>query len=104
MDYSIGLAQNQRVLKQRNALGITAIVLAGLVVILFMVGATRDREVVLQPILRSPLTISSTGVSPEYLEMVTRDTALIALNRSPENLNYWMESLLKIAAPNPTER
>lgn len=99
MDYSVGLAQNQRVLKQRNALGITAIVLAGLVVILFMVGATRDREVVLQPILRNPLTISSTGVSPEYLEMVTRDTALIALNRSPENLNYWMESLLKIAAP-----
>lgn len=99
MDYSIGLAQSQRVLKQRNALGIAAIALAVLVVILFMVGTTRDREVVLQPILRSPTTISSSGVSKDYLEMVTRDTALIALNRSPENLNYWMDSILEIAAP-----
>lgn len=49
--------------------------------------------------LRSPLTISSSGVSKDYLEMVTRDTALLALNRSPENLNYWMESILEIAAP-----
>ena len=99
MDYSIGLAQSQRVLKQRNALGMAAIGLVVLVVILFVVGTTRDREVVLQPILRSPMTISSSGVSKDYLEMVTRDTALIALNRSPENLNYWMDSILAIAAP-----
>lgn len=99
MDYSVGLAQSQRVLKQRNALGIAALALAVVVVILFMVGTTRDREVVLQPILRSPTTISSSGVSKDYLEMVTRDTALIALNRSPENLNYWMNSILEIAAP-----
>ncbi|QNE07779.1 type IV conjugative transfer system protein TraE [Croceicoccus marinus] len=99
MDYSVGLAQNQRVLKQRNALGIAVLVLLGLVVLLFTLGATRDREVVLQPILRNPLSISSSGVSADYLEMVTRDTALIALNRSPENLNYWMDSILEIAAP-----
>ena len=91
MDYSVGLAQSQRVLKQRNMLGVAALVLAGLVILLFMVGATKDREVVLQPILRSPMTLSSSGVSKEYLEMVTRDTALVALNRSPENLDYWDE-------------
>ena len=99
MDYSVGLAQSQRVLKQRNMLGIVALVLAGLVVLLFLVGATRDREIVLQPIVRSPLTLSSSGVSEQYLEMVTRDTALMALNRSPENLDYWMKSILAIATP-----
>ena len=99
MDYSVGLAQNQRVLKQRNMLGIVVLVLVALVVLLFIIGATRDREVVLQPILRNPLSISSSGVSADYLEMVTRDTALIALNRSPENLTYWMDSILEIAAP-----
>lgn len=99
MDYSVGLAQSQRVIKQRNALGIAALVLAALVVILFLVGATRDREIVLQPIARTPLTLSSSGVSEDYLEMVTRDTALMTLNRSPENLNYWMETILAIATP-----
>lgn len=99
MDYSVGLAQSQRVLKQRNALGIAAIMLACLVVVLFLIGATRDREIVLQPILRSSMTLSSSGVSTDYLEMVTRDTALVALNRSPENLDYWMHSILEIAAP-----
>ena len=99
MDHSYGLAQSQRVLKQRNMLGITSLTLAGLLVLLLIFGFTRDREIVLQPVLRSPLTVSSSGVSKEYLEMVTRDTALIALNRSPENLNYWMETILEIAAP-----
>ncbi|PKP99428.1 MAG: conjugal transfer protein TraE, partial [Alphaproteobacteria bacterium HGW-Alphaproteobacteria-15] len=99
MDHSYGLAQSQRVLKQRNMLGITALTLAALLLLLLIFGFTRDREIVLQPVLRSPLTISSSGVSEDYLEMVTRDTALIALNRSPENLNYWMESILEIAAP-----
>ncbi len=70
MDYSVGLAQSQRVIKQRNMLGIVALVLAGLVVLLFLVGATRDREIVLQPIVRTPLTLSSSGVSKDYLEMV----------------------------------
>ena len=99
MDYSVGLAQSQRVIKQRNMLGIVALVLAGLVVLLFLVGATRDREIVLQPIVRTPLTLSSSGVSKDYLEMVTRDTALMTLNRSPENLQYWMDSILAIATP-----
>ncbi len=99
MDYTVGLAASQRVIKQRNALGIVALVLAALVVIFFLVGATRDREIVLQPIMRSPLTLSSSGVSQDYLEMVTRDTALMTLNRSPENLDYWMHSILDIAAP-----
>src|SRR3546814_5377043 len=59
----------------------------------------RDREVVLQPILRSPVTVSSAGVSREYLEMITRDTVVLTLNRSPQNLEYWMNAVLDITAP-----
>lgn len=99
MDFNHSIAQSQRVVKQRNALAVTALILAGLVVLLFLVGATRDREIVLQPVSRSPLTISTSGVSADYLEMVTRDTALMTLNRSPENLEYWMNSVLEIASP-----
>lgn len=99
MDLNVSIAQSQRVLKQRNALAIASVVLFGLVVILFLVGASRDREIVLQPIHRSPLTLSSSGVSADYLELVTRDTALLTLNRSPENLEYWMGSVLEIATP-----
>ena len=99
MDHAVSLANSRRTLRQRNALGIACLVLAGLVAILLLVGATRDREVILQPITRSPLAISSSGVSAEYLEMITRDTALMTLNRSPENLQYWMDSVLAIATP-----
>lgn len=72
MDYSVGLAQSQRVIKQRNMLGIVALVLAGLVVLLFLVGATRDREIVLQPIVRTPLTLSSSGVSRDSRSLSSR--------------------------------
>ena len=99
MDHTVSLAHSLRVRKQRNALAITSLGLTGLSIILFLIGATRDREIVLQPIMRSPLTVSSSGVSADYLEMVTRDTALLTLNRSPENLDYWMRSVLEIATP-----
>ena len=99
MDFNISIAKARRVLRQRNALAAATMALAGLVVLLFLVGATRDREIVLQPIHRSPLTLSSSGVSADYLELITRDTALLTLNRSPENLEYWMNSVLEIATP-----
>ena len=49
--------------------------------------------------LRSPLTLSSAGVSREYLEAVTRDAAVMTLNRTPQSLNYWMKSVLEITDP-----
>ena len=61
--------------------------------------STRDREVILQPINTRPLAISSSGVSADYLELVTRDVALVLLNRSPAALDYWMEQILKVADP-----
>ena len=83
MDLNVGLAQSQRVLKQRNMLAIAAMALFGLVVVLMLVSASSEREIVLQPILRTPLTVSSGGVSEDYLEMVTRDTALLAPQPQP---------------------
>lgn len=99
MDITHAHLSSQRVLKQRNGLAIVSIALAVVILILFTMASTRDREIVLQPISRSPLTLSSAGVSPEYLEMVTRDFALLALNRSPETLGYWMENILEMTDP-----
>lgn len=99
MDLTYQHAHNQRILKQRNLLAGAAALLAGLTILLFVLALARDREIVLQPVLRSPLTVSSAGVSREYLEMITRDAALLTLDRSPHNLDYWMQSVLDITAP-----
>ena len=61
--------------------------------------ALRSTDVILQPVLQSPLTISSSGVSRDYLELITRDTAYAVLNRTPQSLDYWMNSVLKITDP-----
>ncbi len=99
MDFSYQHAQSQRVLRQRNVLGIAALVLAGIVALLLLMSATRSREIVLQPVLGSPVTLSTSGVSREYLELVTRDTAVLTLNRTPSSLDYWMKSVLTIVSP-----
>ena len=99
MEISYTHAQSHRVRKQRNLLVIVAGVLGSLCAILGLVTVTRDREIVLQPILASPLVVNSSGVSRQYLELVTRDTAVLTLDRSPANLEYWMKSVLDITAP-----
>lgn len=99
MEISHTHSQSQRVLRQRNLLVIVAAALGALSAILVLVTVTRDREVILQPILGSPLAVNSSGVSREYLEMITRDTAVLTLDRSPANLEYWMKSVLDITAP-----
>jgi len=99
MELSYSHSYSQRVLRQRNLLAIVAVALGALTILLFIFTVSRDREVVLQPILHSPVTVSSAGVSREYLEMITRDTVVLTLNRSPQNLEYWMNSVLDITAP-----
>jgi conjugal transfer pilus assembly protein TraE len=89
----------QKYLRQRNWLALVAGGLA--VTTLFGVGAaaTRDREVVLVPVTSERLSLSSAGPDAHYLELVTRDTALMLLNRSPQGLDYWMAEILKLADP-----
>jgi conjugal transfer pilus assembly protein TraE len=99
MDLVYAHTQAQRVLKQRNMLLTTSLVLAGLSAVLGATAGARDREIVLQPILRTPLTISSSGVSREYLEAVTRDAAVLTLNRTPQSLDYWMKAVLEMVHP-----
>jgi conjugal transfer pilus assembly protein TraE len=91
--------RSQALLKQRNMLAVLVLTLIGLMMIIIMMFVSRDREIILQPVLSRPLTISSAGVTADYLEMVTRDTAIIALNRSPDSLEYWMTEVLKIVHP-----
>ena len=98
MDFSYQHAKSQRVLRQRNLLGVAALVLAGIVALLLLMSATRSREIVLQPVLGSPVTLSTSGVTREYLELVTRDTAVLTLNRTPSSLDYWMKSVLAIVS------
>ncbi|AMK26055.1 type IV conjugative transfer system protein TraE [Sphingobium sp. TKS] len=99
MDLSYQHSHHQRVIRQRNLFGIMAALLAALSLVLLFCLGTRDREIVLQPVLRSPLAISSSGVSRDYLEMITRDVVLLTLNRSPQNLEYWLDAVLDITAP-----
>ena len=91
--------RSQALLRQRNLFALSS---AGLAIALVVTGglaATRNREVVLVPTTRAALTISSAGVSAQYMEFVTRDAALMLLNRSPEGLDYWMEQILELADP-----
>ena len=99
MDLSISHGQAQRLLKQRNLLAIGCAALFGVSVLLTLTAASRAREVVLQPVLARPLTLSSSHIDKDYLELVTRDAALLTLNRSPSNLQYWMDSILDITDP-----
>ena len=95
MDLDLAHSNAQRVLRQRNVLAVASLVLGVLLVGTFVIAQKRDREVVLVPTLRAPVTLSSAAVAPEYLEMVTRDVAAVALNRSPETLTWWMNSILE---------
>lgn len=99
MELSFAHEQSQRALKQRNLLAIACLVLAILCFALVTMASSRDREVILQPVIPKQMAISSSGVSKDYLEAVTRDAAQLALNRSPETLQYWMDSILEITAP-----
>lgn len=99
MDIIQAQERSQNAIKQRNMLAITVIVMA--IIMLAMIASllNKDRDVILQPVLPKEMAISSSGISNDYLEAITRDTAQLALNRSPETLKYWMENILAIAAP-----
>ena len=95
----ISHGRSQSLLKQRNMLAVFALTLLAVALMLIMALTTKDREIVLAPVLSRPLTISSASVSKEYLELVSRDAATMVLNRTPSGLDYWMEQVLKIVHP-----
>ena len=89
----------QALLRQRNLFALTTSIATIVAVVATSMAFTRPREIVLTPTITRPMTLSSAGVSSEYLELVTRDTALTLLNRSPEGLDYWMNAILGLAHP-----
>lgn len=91
--------RSQALLRQRNLFALTSAGLGIAFIITAGMAVTRDRELVLVPTIAKPLTISKSGVSADYLELITRDAALMLLNRSPESLDYWMAQILELAAP-----
>jgi len=95
----ISHGRSQSLLKQRNMLAVFTLALFGIVLLLVLALSVKDREIVLQPVLAKPLTLSSSGVSAEYFELVTRDTAVMVLNRTPSGLDYWMEQVLRVVHP-----
>ena len=73
----------QRHLGQRNRFAALSAVLGLTSLLAIGAAATRDEAVVLVPITSETLVLSSGGVEAHYLELVTRDTALIrSLKRS----------------------
>ena len=91
--------RQQSLLRQRNLFALTSAGLGLALVVAGSLAATRDHDGVLVPTVPKQLTVSSAGVEADYLELVTRDAALVLLNRSPEGLDYWMNEILKLADP-----
>ncbi|WP_264572379.1 MULTISPECIES: type IV conjugative transfer system protein TraE [unclassified Sphingobium] len=99
MDLEYSQGQAQRVLRQRNMLALTCAGLSVLTVASLIAASVKDREIVLQPIAGRSVTISSRAMDRDYLELVTRDTAVLMFNRTPQSADYWMNQVLKIAHP-----
>ena len=81
--------RSQALLRQRNMFALTSAGLALALVVTGGLAATRDREVVLLPTLRAPLTVSSAGASADYLEFVTNHFSVYGI-------------IENMAAPTPT--
>lgn len=97
-------ADHQRLLRQRNIMLFTTLAATLLGIVGLGAAVSSDKEVILQPVLRTPLVVSSASLSREYLEAVTRDAALLMFNRTPQGLDYWMESVLAITHPTAYDR
>lgn len=95
----ISHATSQSVLRQRNGLlGLCALLIllsAGLAVALL----SKEERVILVPTVSARAALSTSRVSADYLELVTRDVAYLTLNRSPSGLDYWLEEILALVHP-----
>ena len=99
MKHEFAYEEAQRHLAQRNRFAALAAMLGLTSLIAIGAAATREESVVLVPVTAERLTLTSGALEAHYLELVTRDTALMLLNRAPESLDYWMEQVLKLADP-----
>lgn len=95
----ISHAATQSVLRQRNGLlGLCALLIflsVGLAAALL----SKEERVILVPTMPARAALSTSKVSADYLEFVTRDVAYLTLNRSPSGLDYWLEETLALVHP-----
>ena len=94
MKHEFAYEEAQRHLAQRNRFAALAAMLGLTSLIAIGAAATREESVVLVPVTAERLTLTSGALEAHYLELVTRDTALMLLNRAPESLDYWMEQVI----------
>ena len=99
MKHEFAYEEAQRHLRQRNRFAALAAVLGLTSLLAVGAAATREESVILVPVTSERLTLVSGATDAHYLEVVTRDTALMLLNRSPQGLDYWMGEILKLADP-----
>ena len=99
MKHEFAYEEAQRHLRQRNRFAALASVLGLTSLLAVGAAATREESVILVPVTSERLTLGSDATDAHYLELVTRDTALMLLTRAPESLDYWMEQVLKVADP-----
>lgn len=99
MDAGYSHQQFQAVLRQRNVLVIGGLGLMLLNAWVLMLLGQKEERVVLVPTLERHAVVSTEFVDPTYLEQVTRDTAYLFLNRSPNNLEYFADQILRIVHP-----
>ncbi|MEM8985158.1 MAG: type IV conjugative transfer system protein TraE [Pseudomonadota bacterium] len=99
MDAHYSHQQFQAVLRQRNVLVIAAGALMLLNAWVLILLGQKEERVVLVPTLERHAVVSTEFVDPTYLEQTTRDVAYLFLNRSPNNLDYFAEQLLRIVDP-----
>ena len=99
MEVGFSESQAQRILKQRNILMLSSVGLGIVAISALIAASARDREVVLQPVLTRQIALSSAGLNKEYLELITRDAAVLMLNRTPQSLDYWLSEVLRITDP-----
>lgn len=99
MDVAVAHQKTQSLLRQRNILAVAALGLLVTTLWQFVALSSKDERYILVPSVSSPVAISSSAVSREYLELVTRDVANLILNRSPSGLDYWSEEILRVVHP-----
>ena len=97
MNHEFAYEEAQRHLKQRNRFAALAGVLGLTTVLAVGAAATRDETLVLVPVTSERIALSSGGIETHYLELVTRDTALMLLNRAPEegDTDSWTEEVTR---------
>lgn len=99
MDTQISSSRFSALMRQRNVLAVAVLGLILLALMQVFLIMQKSEHIILKPIAATDLSLSSDTPSPEYLEAVTRDVSTLFLNRHPNNIEYFRNSILRLAHP-----